>query len=135
LTWGANVPTIYYEFIRDYELCLAYWATVRGFLWCWTSLKTDIGPDQLVCLWLLPSYLLHELWVFGAEAVARNILCCLWLKLNLYHQPWDHSAWTGNTNARMSLSWMGWMAASNLVGAAIYAARVSGLPCAFAANS
>jgi adiponectin receptor len=30
---------------------------------------------------------------------------------------------------------MSWIAASNLVGAAIYAARVSGLPCAFAANS
>lgn len=59
--WGANVPTIYYGFIRDYKLRLTYWVTVRGCIWCWMCLKTDIGSDQLVCLWLLPPYLLHEL--------------------------------------------------------------------------
>jgi hypothetical protein len=27
--WGANIPTIYYGFICDYELRLTYWVIVR----------------------------------------------------------------------------------------------------------
>ncbi|KAF2172858.1 hypothetical protein M409DRAFT_62526 [Zasmidium cellare ATCC 36951] len=107
LMWGAGVPTIFYGFFCDSKLRWTYWMTTTSTAVCCTYLT--LAPDfasprfrhwraSLYAGFGLSSivFVLHGLLIYGWEVQKQ----------------------------RMSLISMGWMAVSNLVGAAIYATRI-----------
>ncbi|KAI0201727.1 hemolysin-III related-domain-containing protein [Astrocystis sublimbata] len=107
LMWGAGIPTIYFGFLCSPTLRLLYWtmtsttASSCGFLTLDPHFSSPKFRNWRACLYAgfgLSSvvFIAHGVLVYGWEL----------------------------QRSRMSLVWMSWMAASNLVGACIYAARI-----------
>ncbi|KJZ80318.1 hypothetical protein HIM_00168 [Hirsutella minnesotensis 3608] len=107
LMWGASIPTIYYGFICDRTLQIVYWATTSGTALCCAifTLNPRFGT---------PEFRHWRASFFDAFGLSFVVFVVHGLALH----GWELQ------RERMSLIWMGWMAAANLIGAAIYAARV-----------
>ncbi|XWX00545.1 hypothetical protein V2A60_008565 [Cordyceps javanica] len=107
LMWGAGIPTIYYGFICDPPLQLFYWTMTSSTALCCTIFT------------LTPSFVTPQFRKWRASFYAGFGLSSV---IFVIHGLWIYG-WEVQ-RSRMSLVWMGWMATANLVGAAIYAARI-----------
>ncbi|KAI1325974.1 putative hemolysin-III channel protein Izh2 [Xylariaceae sp. FL0255] len=107
LMWAASIPTIYYGFLCSPALRIVYWILMTGMAICCAifTLSPPFASPQFrhwrACFYAgfgLSSmiFIVHAVVIYGWEL----------------------------QKLRMSLSWMSWMAEVNLVGAAVYAARV-----------
>ncbi|KAI6081445.1 putative hemolysin-III channel protein Izh2 [Hypoxylon rubiginosum] len=107
LMWGAGIPTIYYGFFCNHNLRLLYWTTTSSTALCCAifTLNPYFGSPQFR-RWRACFYA-----GFGLSSI-------IFIIHGLMLHGWERQ------KSHMSLVWMGWMATSNLVGAAIYAARI-----------
>ncbi|KAK8121407.1 hemolysin-III family protein [Apiospora kogelbergensis] len=107
LMWGAGIPTIYYGCFCDPSLRLFYWMSTSG-----TAATCAI-------LTLHPRFGSPKFRKWRACFYAGfGLSSIVFVAHSLARYGWDVQ------RSRMSLVWMGWMATSNPVGAAIYAYRV-----------
>ncbi|KAK8121488.1 hypothetical protein PG999_005608 [Apiospora kogelbergensis] len=107
LMWGAGIPTIYYGFFCNESLRLLYWSSTSG-----TALSCAI-------LTLDPHFASPKFRSWRACFYAGfGLSSIIFVVHGLLVYGWAVQ------KSRMWLVWMGWMATSNLVGAAIYAARI-----------
>jgi adiponectin receptor len=124
LMWGAGVPTIYYGFPCDYDLRLTYWGMVRCDLphllsLVLTQVQTSVTALCCTFLTLSPRFGSPQFRHWRATFYAGFGLSSIFFVIHgLTLYGWEVQ------KDRMSLVWMGWMATANLLGAAIYAARV-----------
>ncbi|OAA55650.1 Hly-III-related protein [Cordyceps fumosorosea ARSEF 2679] len=107
LMWGAGIPTIYYGFMCNHNLRLVYWTMSTSTALCCTIVT------------LTPRFVTPEFrkWRAGFYA-GFGLSSVIFVVHGLLLYGWKVQ------KSRMSLVWMGWMATANLVGAAIYAARI-----------
>ncbi|EGX89007.1 hemolysin-III channel protein Izh2, putative [Cordyceps militaris CM01] len=107
LMWGAGIPTIYYGFICNHTLRVVYW--------------TMTSSTALCCMifTLTPAFVTPQYRHIRASFYAGfGLSSIIFVAHGLLLHGWELQ------KSRMSLVWMGWMATANLVGAAIYAARI-----------
>ncbi|KAK8014613.1 hemolysin-III channel protein Izh2 [Apiospora arundinis] len=107
LMWGAGIPTIYYGFFCNQGLRWLYWALTSG-----TALSC--GVFTLNPHFSSPRFRHWRACFYAGFGLSSLIFVIHGLLLH----GWELQ------KSRMSLVWMGWMATSNLVGAAIYATRI-----------
>ncbi|KAK8045041.1 hypothetical protein PG993_005065 [Apiospora rasikravindrae] len=107
LMWGAGIPTIYYGFHCNEGLRWLYWTSTSG-----TALAC--GIFTLNPHFSSPKFRHWRACFYAGFGLSSIIFVVHGLVLH----GWEVQ------RSRMSLVWMGWMATSNLVGAAVYAARV-----------
>ncbi|KAK8069457.1 hypothetical protein PG994_006073 [Apiospora phragmitis] len=100
--WGAGIPTIYYGFYCNEGLRWLYWTSTSG-----TALACGIST-------LNPHF---------SSPKFRHWRACFYAGFGLSSIIFIVHGWELQ-KARMYLVWMGWMATSNLVGAALYAIRI-----------
>ncbi|KAL9534612.1 ADIPOR-like receptor [Sphaerulina musiva] len=107
LMWGAGIPTIYYGFLCNPTLRWTYWAMTTS---------TALGCTYLT---LSPHFASPAFrhWRAGLYA-GFGLSSIIFVGHGLLLYGWEVQ------RSRMSLLYMGWMATANLVGAAIYAARI-----------
>ncbi|KAF2719803.1 putative hemolysin-III channel protein Izh2 [Polychaeton citri CBS 116435] len=107
LMWGAGLPTIYYGFPCNRSLRNIYWAMTT---------TTALGFTYLT---LNPYFASPQFrhWRAGVYA-GFGLSSMIFVVHGLYLYGWELQ------KSCMSLVFMGWMAASNLIGAVIYAARI-----------
>jgi hypothetical protein len=123
--WGAGIPTIYYGFPCDHDLRLTYWGMVRCYLPYLsrlelTRVQTSITALCCTFLTLSPRFGSPQFRHWRAMFYAGFGFSSIFFVIHgLVLYGWEVQ------RDRMSLVWMGWMATANLLGAAIYAARVS----------
>ncbi|KAK7931338.1 hypothetical protein PG985_002050 [Apiospora marii] len=107
LMWGAGIPTIYYGFYCNEGLRWLYWTSTSG-----TALAC--GIFTLNPHFSAPQFRHWRACFYAGFGLSSVVFVAHGLVLH---------GWALQ-RARMSLVWMGWMAASNLVGAALYATRI-----------
>ncbi|KAH0491860.1 hypothetical protein TgHK011_003263 [Trichoderma gracile] len=107
LMWGAGIPTVYYGFFCNQNLQWLYWMTTSS-----TALLCTIVT-------LHPRFISPQFRHWRACFYAGfGLSSVIFVVHGLLVHGWAVQ------KAHMSLNWMAWMATSNIVGAAIYAARV-----------
>ncbi|KAK7991899.1 hypothetical protein PG996_013088 [Apiospora saccharicola] len=107
LMWGAGIPTIYYGFYCNESLRWLYWTSTSG-----TALAC--GVFTLNPHFSSPKFRHWRACFYAGFGLSSIVFVVHGLVLH----GWELQ------KARMSLVWMGWMATSNLVGAALYATRI-----------
>ncbi|KAK8022967.1 hemolysin-III family protein [Apiospora marii] len=107
LMWGAGIPTIYYGFYCNESLRWLYWTSTSG-----TALAC--GIFTLNPHFSSPQFRHWRACFYAGFGLSSVVFVAHGLVLH---------GWALQ-RARMSLVWMGWMAAANLVGAALYATRI-----------
>jgi adiponectin receptor len=123
--WAAGIATICFGFPCDYELRTTYSATVRFYPslvidWILTFFQTSFSALLCVLLTLTPRFDSPQLRHWRALFYATfGLSSATFVIHGLILYGWELQ------KRRMSLVWMGWMAAINLSGAMIYAARVT----------
>ncbi|KAK8116169.1 hemolysin-III family protein [Apiospora sp. TS-2023a] len=115
LMWGAGIPTIYYGFYCNERLRWLYWTSL-----IWTSSVQTSGTALACGIFTLNPHFSspqfrHWRACFYAGFGLRSVV---FVVHGLVLHGWELQ------KARMSLVWMGWMAASNIVGAVLYATRI-----------
>lgn len=125
LMWGAGIPTIYYGFLCDSHLRKLYWTMVsvpvlnerRSSM----LISDQTTAFALGCFFITldPHFASPQYRRWRASMYAGfGLSSIIFVAHGLYVHGWELQ------RVRMSLNYMIWMGASNLVGAAIYAARV-----------
>lgn len=107
LMWGSTISTVYYGFFCDPALQKLYW------------LNVSVLASLCVVATLHPRFS-HSAWrsYRAAMYAGLGLSAVVFVVHGLIRHGWT------TQNQRMSLDWMALMATSNLVGAAIYTARV-----------
>jgi adiponectin receptor len=123
--WAAGIATIFFGFPCDYELRMTYGSTVRFYPSpnierILTFFQTTFSALFCVLLTLTPRFDSPQVRHWRALFYAAFGLSSVTFVIHgLILYGWEMQ------KRRMSLVRMGWMAAINLSGAMIYAARVS----------
>ena len=125
LMWGSTIPTVYYGFYCQQELQTLYFVMVRPNQTIWIygcNNNTQISILGLACAitTLNPRFRHPTLRPYRAAMYAfLGLSAIVFIIHGIFLYGWE------TQSKRMSLDRMGLMAILNLVGACIYAARVS----------
>ncbi|CAK1365688.1 unnamed protein product [Cercospora beticola] len=107
LMWGAGIPTIYYGFLCDHKIQLVYWVMTT---------TTALGCTYMT---LSPRFASPQFRHWRAAFYARfGLSSIIFVIHGLLLYGWELQ------RTRMSLKFMGWMGVTNLLGAAVYTARI-----------
>ena len=125
LMWGSTIPTVYYGFYCQQELQTLYFVMVRPnkTIWiygCNNNIQISILGLACAITTLNPRFRHPTLRPYRAAMYAfLGLSAIVFIIHGVFLYGWE------TQSKRMSLDRMGLMAILNLVGACIYAARVS----------